>query len=120
MVKAAIRANVNPKKTVKSKNIPSPCSAHRTVLATPVKRSGAERVSVDDAGRIVVPAKFRKALGIKGGQELTISMEGDGIKLRTLEAALEHARALAKRKRKGRGSVVDQFIAERRAHAAKE
>jgi len=79
-----------------------------------------DRVSVDDAGRVVIPAKMRSALGIEGGQNLTITMEGDVITLQTLQSVIRHAQVLARKKRKTKGSVVDELIAERRAEAAKE
>lgn len=79
-----------------------------------------DRVSVDDAGRVVIPAKMRSALGIEGGPNLTITMEGDVITLQTLQSVIRHAQVLARKKRKTKGSVVDELIAERRAEAAKE
>jgi len=92
----------------------------RSVSVKPIKRPFTARVPVDNAGRIVVPAQIRRALGIQGGQQLSISLEGDVIRLQTLDAALERARAIARRKRKRNGSVVDEFITQRRAEAAKE
>lgn len=86
----------------------------------PARHSLAQRVRVDQAGRVVVPAGMRKALGIHPGQNLTISLDGDSIRLRTIEAALERVRAIARRKRKSGSSVVDDFIAERRAEAAED
>ena len=45
----------------------------------------------------------------------------DGVlRLRTIDAALDRVRLIARSKRKGRGSVVEQFITERRAEAARE
>lgn len=98
----------------------SPTTSSRRISVKPANRAIAERVPIDDAGRVVVPARIRKVLGIKGGQELTISLEDDVIKLQTVQAAIERAQAIARRKRKSSGSVVDEFIAERRAEAAKE
>lgn len=47
-----------------------------------------------------------------------ISMDGDVIQLKTIETALENARKIARRRKKDdRISVVDTFIAERRAEA---
>jgi AbrB family looped-hinge helix DNA binding protein len=92
----------------------------RSVSVEPVKRPFAARVPVDDAGRVVVPAQIRRALGIQGGQQLSISLEGDVIRLQTVDTVLERARAIARRKRKRTGSVVDEFITDRRAEAAKE
>lgn len=75
---------------------------------------------VDGAGRVVVPAGIRKALGIRSGQDLAISLDGDCIRLQTIDAALERVRAIARRKRKSAPSVVDEFIAERREEAAED
>lgn len=92
----------------------------RSVSVKLIKRAYTARVPVDNAGRVVVPAQIRRALGIQGGQQLSISLEGDVIRLQTVDAALERARAIARRKRKRSGSVVDEFITQRRAEAAKE
>ena len=81
-------------------------------------KSGPQRVRIDGSGRIVVPAMMRKVLGIRDGQELTVSLEQDGLRLRTLDLALARVQAIARRRRKGEGSVVDAFLAERRAEAA--
>ena len=79
-----------------------------------------ERVTIDEAGRLVVPARFRRALNIRGRQQLVMRLEGDTIRLRTPLAALARLQEMARRKRKGSGSVVDEFILERRAEAARE
>ena len=87
--------------------------------AAPARHHLVQRVRMDRAGRVLVPAGFRKALDIQAGQELTLSLEEGVIKLQTIDAALEKIWAIAERQR-GRGSsVVDDFIAERRAEAAK-
>ena len=78
------------------------------------------RVKVDAAGRIVVPAGFRRALGIGTGRELLMSLDAGFVRLQTVDSALERVRAIARSKRRGDASVVDEFIAERRAEAATE
>lgn len=83
-------------------------------------RANTQRVRIDAAGRIVVPVEMRRALGIRDGQDLTVSLEEDGITLRTLALARARVRAIARAHRKGHGSVVDEFLAERRAEAASE
>ena len=95
----------------------SPFSAYGPMQ---VRRFLSQRVRVDGAGRVVVPAAMRKALGIRSGQNLAISLDGDCIRLQTIDAALERVRAIARRKRKSALSVVDEFIAERRKEAAEE
>ena len=79
-----------------------------------------ERVTIDEAGRLVVPARLRKALGIRGRQQLVVGLEGDTIRLRTPSAALARLQAIARQKRRGSESVVDEFILERRAEAARD
>ena len=81
---------------------------------------GSRRVRLDAAGRVVVPAGFRKSLGIDTGQELVMSMDDGFVRLQTIDAALERVRAIARRRRRSNASVVDEFIAERRAEAAGE
>ena len=79
-----------------------------------------QRVRIDAAGRVVIPVEIRRALDIQDGQDLTVSLESGAITLRTL--ALTHARirAIARAYRKDPGSVVNRFLAERRAEAASE
>ena len=84
------------------------------------KRSFSQGVRIDKAGRVVVPAPIRKALGIKDRQILHISLDDGFIRLQTVEAGLERIRAIARRRGKSSESVVDEFIAERRTGAAKE
>ena len=88
--------------------------------APPARPSLTQRVRIDRAGRVVVPAGIRKALDIHDGQDLTISLDDGFIRLQTIDAALERVWAIAKRRRRGGASVVDEFIAERRAEAAKD
>jgi transcriptional pleiotropic regulator of transition state genes len=41
---------------------------------------------IDDLGRIVVPAETRRLFNIQEGDQLAISIEGDAILIRKLEA----------------------------------
>ena len=88
-------------------------------VKTPTARP-AEQVHVDDAGRIVVPARFRKSLGLEPGDPVTVTLEGDVLRVRTIQATLEKARAIMRKKNPKKRSLVDELIAERRAEAAKE
>lgn len=86
----------------------------------PGRLADTEHVAIDDAGRLVLPARFRKALGVRGRTELVASLEGDAVRLRTVGAALERLRAIARRRGRDDGGVVDAFIAERRSDAGLE
>jgi len=82
---------------------------------------GYERVRLDEGGRIVVPARFRKELGMKKGEWLVIGLEGRELHLFTIAEAIRQAQEIAKKYPPPEGqSVVDDFIAERRWEAALE
>ena len=53
-------------------------------------------------------------------REPVTSPENESVRLQTVDAGLERVRKIAMQKRKGRGTVVDDFITERRAEAAQE
>ena len=42
---------------------------------------------IDDLGRVVIPVEYRKVLGIKVGDHLDLTLEGDGLALRPLRQA---------------------------------
>ena len=79
-----------------------------------------ELVAIDGAGRLVVPGKFRKALGISGPQQLLVGLEGNALRVSTTDGVIRRYQELAKRRKRTDGSVVDAFIAERRREAAAE
>ncbi len=84
------------------------------------KHTFSQGVRIDQPGRVVVPAPIRRALGITQGQMLHIPLVEGFIRLQTVEAGLERIWAIARSRGKSSESVVDDFIAERRAEAAKE
>ena len=75
---------------------------------------------MDKAGRLVMPSDVRKALKMDGEQELLIYLEDGRVRLQTIDEGLSRVREIAKRKRKRRGSMVDEFIAERRAESLRD
>jgi AbrB family looped-hinge helix DNA binding protein len=83
-----------------------------------MKRQSRARVSA--GGRIVIPASFRKALGISVGDEVVLRIEADELRITTLKARIERARRLVRRHVKPGTSLVDELIAERRREADRE
>ena len=59
--------------------------AHTTKIGGAYVDTGMVR-KIDDLGRIVVPAETRRLFNIREGDELAISIEGDAIIIRKLEA----------------------------------
>ena len=79
-----------------------------------------ESVRVSEGGRIVVPAAIRHALNIEVGDQVTISLVDDEIRVLTKMQGIGQARALAARFLRDRPSMVDELIAERRSESARE
>ena len=78
------------------------------------------RQIVNQNGRVVIPADYRKALGICPGDEVILRWEDDELRITTMKRRIERAQRRAQSHRKAGGSVVDEFIAERREAAKRE
>jgi AbrB family looped-hinge helix DNA binding protein len=78
------------------------------------------RQRVNENGRVVIPASFRKALGINIGDEVVLRMEDDELRITTLKRRVERAQRLVRKHVKPGTSLVDQLIAERREAARNE
>ncbi len=78
------------------------------------------RTRINQNGRIAIPAAYRKALGIKAGDEVILRMEDDELRITTMKLRLERARRHVRKYVKPGVSLVDELIAERREAAKRE
>ena len=78
------------------------------------------RTRVNENGRVVIPAMFRKAMGIKVGDEVVLRMEDNELRILTLKRRIERAQQLVRQHVKPGTSLVDELIAERREAAKRE
>ncbi len=78
------------------------------------------RLRINENGRVVIPAAFRKALGINPGDEVILRLEDDELRISTLRSRLERARRHVRKYVKPGVSLVDELIAERREAAKRE
>lgn len=78
------------------------------------------RMRVNQNGRVVIPASFRKALGIRIGDELVLRIEDDELRITTLKRRLQQAQRLVRSRVKPGKSLVDELIEERREAARNE
>jgi AbrB family looped-hinge helix DNA binding protein len=78
------------------------------------------RLRVNESGRVVIPASFRKALGISAGDEVLLRIEDDELRITTLKRRLQRAQRLVRKHVKPGISLVDELIAERREAARNE
>ena len=77
------------------------------------------KATIDNTGRVVIPAAFRKALGVKSGDQLIVILEEKSVRLMTAQEAVREARRLLHLPRHGR-SLTDELIQDRREAAARE
>lgn len=73
------------------------------------------KLTVGPGGRVVIPAEVRRALGIEEGTTLMTWVEDDEWHVITSLAAIRRVQAIAARYERPGESVVDEFLAERRA-----
>lgn len=85
-------------------------------MAEPIRRT----VQVAENGRMNLPADMRRGLGLIGAGRVILTQDEDGIRITTVDHALKRIRALAAPFAQGRASIVDEFLAERRAEMSRE
>jgi AbrB family looped-hinge helix DNA binding protein len=79
-----------------------------------------ETIRIREGGRIVIPAAVRAALGVGPGDDLIGTFEDGEFRLTTRTEKIRRLQERVRLLDKGSGSVVDEFIAERRAEAERE
>ena len=74
------------------------------------------RVQLSENGEIRIPSAFRKAMGIRVGDEVVLRIENDELCISSLrQHRIAHAQRLVRRYVKSGESLSDELIAERRA-----
>jgi AbrB family looped-hinge helix DNA binding protein len=74
-----------------------------------------EKLKLGNAGRIVIPAAMREEMGVKPGDTLIAEVKDGELRLISRRMALRQVQAEMAKYRKPGESVVDEFLAERRA-----
>lgn len=75
---------------------------------------------INENGRVVIPASFRKALGIDCGDEIILRMEDDELRITTLKNRVARAqRRIGRYLGKG-ARLSDELVADRRAASSHE
>lgn len=76
-------------------------------------------------GRIVIPARVREALGLVAGSELTLTVNGDALVVRSKRATVQRVRERlrhyqAERQPTTTGDAVHDFLKERHDEAVRQ
>ncbi len=77
-------------------------------------------VKLSEGGRVVVPAKIRKALGLKAGDRVLWELGDAEARATTRREQLHRAQALISRHVPTAVSLVDELVAERLAEAERD
>lgn len=72
------------------------------------------KVRVSEGGRVVIPADYRKALGIKEGDTVRIRLAHNSLMLNRSADSLKHAQEIVGKYIPAKSSLADELIADRR------
>ncbi len=78
-----------------------------------------EKTRLGPGGRIVIPAEYRRALGLKPGDDLILVLDDGELRLMTLRRAIERAQAIVRRYVPEGRLLSDELLQERREEAAR-
>jgi len=78
------------------------------------------RITIGPGGRVVIPAEYRAALGIKEGDAVIMRLEGEDLHLISDATETRRIREMIARYVPEGVSLVDELIKERRREAAAE
>jgi len=78
------------------------------------------KTRVDQNGRVVIPAEYRRALGMREGDEVTVQLEDGAVRIVTKTEAIRRAQEIVAKHNSRRRSLVKELLEERRAEAARD
>jgi AbrB family looped-hinge helix DNA binding protein len=77
--------------------------------------------TLNNEGRLVIPAVYRKELGLKSGQKVMVKLTQEGLLITTFDRALKGFQDdVASLAGSGQTSLVQELLAERQIEASKE
>jgi len=75
---------------------------------------------IADGGRVVIPVEYRRALGLEIGDEVILRVEDGELRIMTRAEGVKRAQRNVRKYVKGKRSLVDELIADRRVEAESE
>lgn len=78
------------------------------------------RTRLAAGGRVVIPVPYRKALGLREGDELLLSLVDGELRLSTLRQAVGRAQRIIRRHVPEGRSLAEELLAERRQETGRE
>src|SRR3954465_8556370 len=96
------------------------CACPAASLTFEPQAMAAVRGKVVEGDRIIVPAAFRKSMGLSKGDTLFMELHGDELGIRPARSALRRIQAKLRALAPNEGFVSDELMAERRAETDRE
>lgn len=78
------------------------------------------RTKINENGRLVIPAAYRKALELAPGEEVIVRLENDELRIAKIGTALSRARELVRRHVRTKKNLTQDLIKERHREAKRE
>lgn len=79
-----------------------------------------QRVKMVEGGKLVIPASFRREMGIKPGDTLIVELDQGELRVRSLPSAIQRVQARMRELNPEGRSLADELIVDRRVEAARE
>jgi AbrB family looped-hinge helix DNA binding protein len=79
-----------------------------------------KKARIGPGGRIVIPAAYRKAMGVGPGDDVVLSLDSGQLKIVSPREALRRAQSIVRRHVAAGRRLSDELVAERRAEAKSE
>jgi bifunctional DNA-binding transcriptional regulator/antitoxin component of YhaV-PrlF toxin-antitoxin module len=80
----------------------------------------AQRGKIVSGGRLIVPAEYRRLMGLTDGDTVVMELDGDEMRIRPLRSALRRVQERLRPYIPEGVSLSDELIADRRAAADRE
>lgn len=79
-----------------------------------------QAVKIIDGGKLIIPAAFRRKLGIDTGDTVVIELGEDGLHVRSLSSAVRRAQEIVREFLPEGTDLADELIADRKVEAEHE
>ncbi|MRX52023.1 AbrB/MazE/SpoVT family DNA-binding domain-containing protein [Paracoccus sp. S-4012] len=79
-----------------------------------------QRVKVVEGGKLVIPAAFRRAMGIAPGDTVIVELDEGELRVRSLSSAIRRVQERMRELNPDGRILSEELIADRRAEAARE
>jgi AbrB family looped-hinge helix DNA binding protein len=78
------------------------------------------RTRLGENGRLVIPAEFRRSLGLKAGDALIVRLDDEGLRIESRRAAVRAAQRMVRERVAAGESLTERLFRMRRAVAGDE